>query len=65
MIYKQKIIERIDKMDESQQMQVLEFVEQLQRSKGISGAELFERTKHIRIDPQSAEELIKAIELIQ
>lgn len=60
--YKQELVERIEQMNESQQMRVLDFVEELQRPKGFSGAELFERTKHIRIDPQSAKEMIEAIE---
>ena len=60
--YKQEIIDRIQSLNETQQMRVLDFVEQLQRPQSISGAEFLDRTKNIRIDAQSAKEMIEAVE---
>jgi hypothetical protein len=62
MVYKQKIIEQISQMNESQQMRVLDFFEQLQYPKGLSGAEAIRIAKEIDFDSESLREMQRAIE---
>jgi hypothetical protein len=60
--YKQELVERIERMNESQQMRVLDFVEQLQRPKGLSGAEAIRIAKEIDFDSESLNEMQRAVE---
>jgi len=63
--YKQEIIERIEGMDQVKQMRVLDFVEQLQHPKGISGAKAIQIAHEINFDAESLREMQQAIELIR
>jgi len=49
-------------LDKSQQMRVLDFVEKLQRPKGISGAEVIKIAQEINFDSESLREMQQAIE---
>ena len=51
--YKQEINDRIQGLNATQQMRVLDFVELLQQPKGLSGNEMIRIAKEIKFDTES------------
>ncbi|MBE2270038.1 MAG: hypothetical protein IAE80_17505 [Anaerolinea sp.] len=60
--YLERIMDVVKQLDAEKQKRVLEFVTEIERSKGEPGWLFLERTAHVHIDPEDLRLMQQAIE---